>query len=65
MAVNPTPKIRSRKLGAAIVLDEFDKRLLNRMQGAFPIARRPYADVATALVRAPRPRRRPSVGVFR
>ena len=49
MAVNPTPKIRSRKLGAAIVLDEFDKRLLNQMQGAFPIAQRPYAEVATAL----------------
>ena len=47
--MTPTPKIRSRKLGAAIVLDEFDKRLLNQMQGSFPIAERPYAEVATAL----------------
>jgi DNA-binding Lrp family transcriptional regulator len=44
MAVTPTPKIRSRKLGAAIALDEFDKRLLNQMQGSFPIVERPYAD---------------------
>jgi DNA-binding Lrp family transcriptional regulator len=49
MAVTPTPKIRSRKLGAAIALDEFDKRLLNQMQGSFPIAERPYAEVASAL----------------
>ena len=49
MAVTPTPKIRSRTLGAAIALDEFDKRLLNQMQGAFPIVERPYAEVATAL----------------
>jgi siroheme decarboxylase len=44
-----TPKLRSRKLGAAIVLDDFDKRLLNEMQGAFPIEPRPYASVARAL----------------
>ena len=44
-----TPKLRSRKLGAAIALDDFDKRLLNAMQGAFPIVERPYAEVATAL----------------
>jgi DNA-binding Lrp family transcriptional regulator len=47
--VTPTPKIRSRKLGAAIALDQFDKRLLNQMQGAFPIVERPYAAVAEAL----------------
>jgi siroheme decarboxylase len=47
--VTPTPKIRSRKLGAAIALDEFDKRLLNQMQGAFPIVERPYAAVARQL----------------
>jgi DNA-binding Lrp family transcriptional regulator len=40
------PKLRSRKDGAAIPLDEFDKRLLNLMQGSFPIAERPYAHVA-------------------
>ena len=49
MALTPTPKIRSRKLGAAIALDEFDKRLLNQMQGAFPIVERPYAAVAQEL----------------
>ncbi|MGI8427980.1 MAG: siroheme decarboxylase subunit alpha [Solirubrobacteraceae bacterium] len=40
------PKLRSRKDGAAIPLDELDKRLLNLMQGRFPIAPRPYAHVA-------------------
>ncbi len=40
------PKLRSRKHGAAIELDEFDKRLLNLMQGQFPIAPRPYQHVA-------------------
>jgi DNA-binding Lrp family transcriptional regulator len=40
------PKLRSRKHGAAIPLDDLDKRLLNLMQGSFPIAPRPYADVA-------------------
>jgi siroheme decarboxylase len=40
------PKLRSRKHGAAIALDDLDKRLLNLMQGAFPIARRPYQHVA-------------------
>jgi siroheme decarboxylase len=44
-----TPKLRSRKHGAAIPLDDFDKRLLNTMQGAFPIEPRPYAPVAAAL----------------
>jgi DNA-binding Lrp family transcriptional regulator len=44
-----TPKLRSRKQGAAIPLDDFDKRLLNAMQGAFPIEPRPYAAVAGAL----------------
>ena len=41
------PKLRSRKHGAAIPLDELDKRLLNLMQGAFPIATRPYQHVAS------------------
>ncbi|MGI8945321.1 MAG: siroheme decarboxylase subunit alpha [Thermoleophilaceae bacterium] len=40
------PKVRSRKDGAAVPLDELDKRLLNLMQGSFPIAPRPYAHVA-------------------
>jgi DNA-binding Lrp family transcriptional regulator len=42
------PKLRSRKHGAAIELDALDKRLLNLMQGSFPIARRPYQHVASA-----------------
>jgi siroheme decarboxylase len=41
------PKLRSRKDGAAIPLDDTDKRLLNLMQGQFPIAARPYQHVAT------------------
>ena len=41
-----TPKIRSRTHGAAIPLDELDKRLLNLMQGSFPLRARPYARVA-------------------
>src|SRR5262249_54012571 len=43
------PKLRSRKDGAAVPLDEFDKRLLNEMQGSFPIVARPYAAGAQAL----------------
>jgi DNA-binding Lrp family transcriptional regulator len=40
------PKLRTRKQGAAIALDDLDKRLLNLMQGRFPIAPRPYEAVA-------------------
>jgi DNA-binding Lrp family transcriptional regulator len=40
------PKIRSRKLGAAIALEDIDKRLLNLMQGSFPIEQRPFLRVA-------------------
>jgi DNA-binding Lrp family transcriptional regulator len=40
------PKLRTRKGGAAIPLDDLDKRLLNLMQGRFPIAPRPYEAVA-------------------
>ena len=47
--VTATPKIRSRKGGAAVPLDDFDRRLLNAMQGSFPIEPRPYAAVARAL----------------
>ena len=45
-AANHGPKLRSRKDGAAIALDDLDKRLLNLMQGSFPIAPRPYQHVA-------------------
>jgi DNA-binding Lrp family transcriptional regulator len=40
------PKLRTRKEGAAIALTDLDKRLLNLMQGQFPIAPRPYQHVA-------------------
>jgi DNA-binding Lrp family transcriptional regulator len=40
------PKTRSRKDGAAVALDDVDRRLLNLMQGSFPIAARPYRHVA-------------------
>jgi DNA-binding Lrp family transcriptional regulator len=43
---NFQPKTRSRRDGAAIPLDELDKKLLNLMQGKFPLAPRPYAEVA-------------------
>lgn len=41
-----TPKLRSRKHGAAIPLEDVDRRLLNLMQGKFPIEPRPYERVA-------------------
>ena len=39
-------KARARRDGAAIALDAVDKRLLNLMQGRFPLEPRPYASVA-------------------
>ena len=39
-------KVRSRRGGAAVPLDELDRRLLNLMQGSFPLAPRPYEEVA-------------------
>jgi siroheme decarboxylase len=39
-------KARSRRGGAAIPLDEHDKKLLNLMQGSFALARRPFEHVA-------------------
>ena len=39
-------KVRSRKGGSAVPLDDTDKQLLNLLQGHFPIARRPFAHVA-------------------
>jgi siroheme decarboxylase len=45
-AAAAVPKIRARKDGAAVPLDDLDRRLLNLMQGSFPIAPRPYAHVA-------------------
>ena len=41
-------KVRSRRDGAAVPLDETDKPLLNLMQGRFPLDERPFAGVADA-----------------
>jgi siroheme decarboxylase len=48
MAHVAAPKVRSRKGGSAVPIDETDKQLLNLLQGRFPIARRPFAAVAEA-----------------
>ncbi len=42
----PIAKVRSRKGGSAVPLDDLDKRLLNLLQGSFPLAERPFAHVA-------------------
>jgi DNA-binding Lrp family transcriptional regulator len=42
----PVAKVRSRRDGSAVPLDELDRKLLNLLQGSFPIAARPYARVA-------------------
>jgi DNA-binding Lrp family transcriptional regulator len=42
------PKIRSRKDGAAAPLDDVDRRVLNLMQGSFPLHPCPYGAVAAA-----------------
>jgi siroheme decarboxylase len=41
-----TPKIRSRRDGAAVPLDDLDRRLLNLLQGSFPLEPRPFLRVA-------------------
>jgi siroheme decarboxylase len=45
-AAAAVPKVRTRRDGAAVPLDDADRRLLNLMQGSFPLAARPYAHVA-------------------
>jgi DNA-binding Lrp family transcriptional regulator len=42
----PVAKARSRKDGSAVPLDDLDRKLLNLLQGSFPIAPRPFAHVA-------------------
>ena len=40
------PKLRSRKGGAAVPLDDTDRRLMNLLQSSFALEREPYALVA-------------------
>jgi siroheme decarboxylase len=46
MAPVARPKTRARKGGAAIPLDELDRKLLNLMQGSFALVRTPFDHVA-------------------
>src|SRR5256885_2211373 len=41
-------KVRSREGGAAIPIDDLDKRLMNLLQTSFPLVPEPYTDVAAA-----------------
>jgi siroheme decarboxylase len=42
----PQAKVRSRRDGAAIPLDDTDKRLMNLLQSSFPLVAEPYAALA-------------------
>jgi siroheme decarboxylase len=42
----PQPKLRSRKGGAAIPLDDHDKRLMNVLQSNFPLQPEPWGDIS-------------------
>ena len=46
--VTAIPKLRSRTNGAAVPLSDADRKLLNLMQGSFPLDERPYLRVAEA-----------------
>jgi siroheme decarboxylase len=46
VAVAPRPKVRERKGGAAVPLDETDKRLMNLLQSSFPLDPEPFAAIA-------------------
>jgi siroheme decarboxylase len=45
-----TPKLRSRKGGAAVPLDETDKRLMNLLQSSYPLEQRPFDLIASEAV---------------
>jgi DNA-binding Lrp family transcriptional regulator len=45
-SVGARPKVRSRKGGAAVHIDETDKRLMNLLQSSFPLDPEPFALVA-------------------
>ena len=49
-------KVRSRRDGAAIPLDEADKKLLNLMQGSFALTRAPVRARRRASPGSPRTR---------
>jgi siroheme decarboxylase len=42
----PQPKVRERKGGAAVPLDDTDKRVMNLLQSSFPLDREPYTALA-------------------
>ena len=44
--VGAIPKLRSRELGAAVPLTDWDRRLLNLLQSRFPLEPRPFRAVA-------------------
>ena len=43
----PQPKLRSRKDGAAVPLDDTDRRLMNLLQSSFPLQREPFELIAS------------------
>jgi DNA-binding Lrp family transcriptional regulator len=45
-ARNPIAKVRSRTGGAAIPLDDHDRKLMNVLQSSFPLTPRPWGDIA-------------------
>jgi siroheme decarboxylase len=45
-ATGPRPKLRSRKGGAAVPLDDADKRLMNALQSSFRLEPEPFAGLA-------------------
>jgi siroheme decarboxylase len=45
-ARRPKPKLRSRKGGAAVPLDDVDRRLMNLLQSSYPLQRRPFESIA-------------------